>query len=773
MRLTNILIYIGSALMVYNIIRYGSFVKSSRKLEGQGHKNELLIVPLLLLVFFLIGYLVVAVSGIANLLMAAILFGGSVFVFLQLTVMYSIVNHIRATDRVLSARYEEMRAELGVMTKDSLAVFLVNLTRDEVEDRAGANLSEEDLRCESYAELLRARGARVIDPDYAGPELSRIRREELLRIYGEGQTSISEVLLVRQADGLPTYVQIEVALTKMPVSGDVIAFLTERPYNEQVVNDTLLESVLMDQYDRIAYLIDGHYHPLISDSNQKKGKLLPDDEGETDYESLYYNYILPAQPKDREKSDGPNPLRLSVIDKALAENTVYDVNAPFVIDGETRYKHIVFYRIDHRAKFYLMLLSDSTSVQEEQIARNKQLTDALAEAVRSNQARVSFFTNMSHELRTPMNGILGFTSLAMDESDPQKVRDYLGKVDFSGRRLLTLIEDLFTMSLIDSGDFRFAVGPTDLRATAESLRERFAARRGGKDLGFLCDTDALTDPVVFCDGERLSQLLARLVENSCAFAPEGSTVRLTLIQTPSEDPQRGSYEFHIRSRGVGIPEKVMDHVFEAEAWADYDRAEALPGVGIGMAAAKAMIDAMDGTVSVRSEENGNTEFLIRLSFPVVSPAPETVSKESAGALELHVLLVDDNEINREIAELMLTAEGWTVEQATNGAEAVELVRAAEPGRFDVVLMDVQMPVMNGYEATAAIRALPEPEKAALPIIAVTANAYQEDASEAAAAGMDGYVSKPIDPVVIRTVVARVLGERSRDERPKEGATKDE
>lgn len=766
--LINIMIFAGSALMIYNIIRYGIFVKDSRDLE---HSNDAgLIVPLLLLIFFLIGYVAVGISGIANLLMAAILLGGSIFVFLLLTVMYNIIGHIRDTDQLLSSRYEEMRQELKSIGADTAAAFLVNLTRDEVEDRAGAMPYQDDKGLLSYTELIQTMGERVLDPNTAGPTLARLGREELLNRCAEGQTEVSEVLLVREPDGEPLFLNIEVRLTKMPVSGDTVAFLVGRPYNVNIARRTIIDRVLLSEYDRIAYLVNGNYHVLSSLAGKKKGLLIPDDEDDS-YESIYYNYILPAMPKAREKQAGPNPLRLSVIDKAMADSEIYEVSAAFVIDGETHYKDLLFYRVDRMAKFYLMLISDSTGVQEEQMAQNKRLSEALDEAVRSNEARIRFFTNMSHDLRTPMNGILGFTKLAMEERDPEKIRDYLQKVDFSGKRLMRLMEDLFAMSQIQSGTLQLRAEATDLRALVEEIWTRFETGQGEKKLHFTCDASELRAPTVYCDGPRLRQLLSRLMENACTFAPQDGHVRLSVLQTVSDDPKLGAYEFHIQNDGDQIPPHMIDRIFEMDAWAKNPRNDELPGVGLGMAVAKAFVDLMGGTVSARTRDDGDTECTIRLAFPPAFTAPEVPAGPAAESLELHILLVDDNEINREIAELMLTAEGWTVEQATNGAEAVERVSAAEAGTFDLILMDVQMPVMNGYEATAAIRALPDAAKASIPIIAATANAYQEDADEAVAAGMDGYVPKPIDPVAIRSMVARVLAEKQAA--PSEEVTQDE
>ncbi len=768
--LINIMIFSGSILMVYNIYRYGRFVKTSGELERQNRKGLLLVIPLVLLVFFLVGYLVIGFSGIANLMVAAILFGGSVFVFLLMWVMYSIIDRTRDTDRVLSLRYEEMKAELNAMAKDSLAIFLVNLTRDEVEERGGANLNESDYACDSYTELLSSRGKRAIDSDYSGSETGVFQREKLIKLYQEGQTYTSIVRLIRTKEGTASFVHIEATLTKMPVSGDIVACITERPYNDQVVRQRLVDNVLMEQYDRIAYLMDGNYHVIISNDGKKTGLLFPADTEDT-YESIYFNYILPAQPKNRTKPEGPNPLRLSVIDKALERNVFYDVIAPFVIDGETRYKHFAFYRVDQRAKCYLMLLSDSTLVQEEQMRRNQQISDALAETVRSNQARIRFFTNVSHSLRTPMNGILGFTSMAKTENDPQKMKEYLEKVDYSGRRLQGLIDDLLAMSLIDSGSMHLSEAPTDLCAMAEELRERFAAERPEKTLHLQTDTGELRQNVVYCDSRRLRQLLSRLMENSCAFAPVGGSITLSITQGPSAEPDKETYEFRIRNIGIVIPEDILGRIFEPDAWTDSQKNDELPGVGIGMAVAKAFVDSMGGTAEVTSDADGETDFVVRIPLPPVQAEPDKQLVGTAEELDLHILLVDDNEINREIAELMLTAEGWTVIQAADGAEAVRKVAEADAGTFDIVLMDVQMPVMNGYEATAAIRALPDAEKAAIPVIAVTANAYQEDANGALAAGMNGYLSKPIDPAAIRSEIARVLGKRPRRGEHKGGEDK--
>jgi len=268
-----LLIVSGSALMVYNIFPLWRLCPRDA-LEHASRSSGILIVPLLLLIFF-IGYIGVGISGVADILVASILFGGSIFVFLLLWVMYSIVGRIQDTERVLSARYEDMKEELAALTEDSLAIFRVNLTRDEVEERAGLSLTEGEYALDRYSELLAVRSSRAVETEQAAAVRNTFRRDELLRRYQTGQTRVDQVLLMRGESGEPGFVQASATLTEKPVTGDVVAFITERPYNEEMVHRALLEQVLTDQYDRIAYLIDGRYRVLISNDGKKAGMLLP------------------------------------------------------------------------------------------------------------------------------------------------------------------------------------------------------------------------------------------------------------------------------------------------------------------------------------------------------------------------------------------------------------------------------------------------------------------------------------------------------------------
>ncbi len=749
------MILTGCALMVYNIIRYAMFVNSSIKLDRQLLKNGVLTVPLFLLIFFLVGYLIVGLGGLADLLTAAILLGGSIFVFLLLMVMYLIVGRVRDTEQQLAAQYEEMREEIGELTRDSVSFLRVNLTKDEVEERGGA-LYDSDYAHDRYSDLLEARGGNVLGGTAAGNR-GLFSRDGLLAQYRSGVTGAEEVLLVRDRDGRTSFVKLEATMTKKPVSGDVVAFIVERPYNEEIVKKTLLEKVLMDQYDRIAYIINGQFSVLVSNPDRRHGLPLPESEGES-YESVYLNCILPAMNYDRAANAGrPNPLRLSVIEKELRSRACYEVDAPFTVDGDPIYKRFVFYRIDETSGFYLMLLSDSTKLREDQERRNAELSEALAEAVRSNESRVRFFRNISHDLRTPLTGITGFADLAARESDPEKLRSHVSKIGASSRRLLAMMNDLFAMSLIDSGTLRLSAAPVELSSVADSLRTRFGLLLPEKKLVFRADLSGVEHTRFLCDAQRLDQVLGRLLDNSVSFAPEGSEVTFTAAETPLQSGG-SEYVFDIANRGVKMPDGVVSSLFSADTWNYGMDLPDIPGSGLGMAVAKSLVDLMGGTVSVASNEDSRIVLEVRVPFEPVTTAES--AGEGGGEMSsggpYRLLVVDDNDMNREIAQLVLEGEGHKVDLAADGAEALRILGGGEVP-YDAVLMDVQMPGMNGYETTAAIRALPGGVVSSVPVIAMTANAYQEDRASALAAGMNGYVTKPINPKEICDAVRGIIG----------------
>ena len=301
--------------------------------------------------------------------------------------------------------------------------------------------------------------------------------------------------------------------------------------------------------------------------------------------------------------------------------------------------------------------------------------------------------------------------------------------------------------------------PTNLRKLMDEARDLFAMQMDMKQIKYVVEAEKLENKMVLCDENRLNRILLNLISNAYKFTPEGGEVSVRLKQTGAADG-KGSYEISVKDSGMGMSPEFAAKVFEA-----YERertASKIQGTGLGMAITKGIVDLMGGTIDVKTELGKGTEFIIHVDF-ALSDEPEETEEAQDGAVKqaldfskIRVLLVEDNEINREIASLMLEDAGFMLEVAENGKIALDKVAASQPGYYQLVLMDVQMPVMNGYEATQAIRTLPEPKLASIPIIAMTANAFAEDVQTAKDAGMDGHVAKPLSVEKMMKTLTEVL-----------------
>ena len=394
---------------------------------------------------------------------------------------------------------------------------------------------------------------------------------------------------------------------------------------------------------------------------------------------------------------------------------------------------------------------------------------AFAEAQQASLAKTEFLSRMSHEIRTPMNGIMGMTAIALESiGDDGKVRTCLEKVTLSSEHLLSLINDILDMSKIESGKVEIKNEPFDLSTFIGSLAAVFRTQASERNVAFDTVVEGEVPGHVVGDPLRLNQVVYNLMGNAFKFTPEGGSVTLRIERLADAEDGCVWLRFAVDDTGCGIEPEHLDKIFASFEQGDASVARKHGGTGLGLAITKRFVELMGGRIRVASVVGHGSSFAVDVPLgratgePAVVDEPE--AEEAAAPVALHpdahdfagahILVAEDNALNQEIAVELMTMAGASVETASTGREAVEAFAASDAGHFDLVLMDVQMPELDGYGAARAIRAMDRPDASTVAILAMTANAFTEDEERSAESGMDGHLSKPLD---IRRVYATIDG----------------
>ena len=387
----------------------------------------------------------------------------------------------------------------------------------------------------------------------------------------------------------------------------------------------------------------------------------------------------------------------------------------------------------------------------------KRLKLAYEEAERANHAKQDFLSKMSHDIRTPMNAIMGMTDIAQRHaSDERMVREYLAKMKVSEDYLLTLIDEVLDMSRIESGVIELNRQVVSIPEMLEEVSAMMHQISDPKEQELVVDVQNIRHTRVVGDARRMEQILVNLLSNAIKYTGRGGKI---LLQVSEEED--GKYRFLVKDNGMGIPEDFKKHIFEAFARAEDSRISRVQGTGLGLTIVKNFTESMGGTISFESWEGKGTEFCVFLPLKIAGeecavPEQETApeGQEQEALTGLRVLLVEDNELNREIAQELLECMGVAVDCAENGKEGVRRFLDSDIGFYDAVLMDLQMPVMNGLDACREIRVCGRKD-ADLPVFALTANAHEEDIRNSREAGMDTHISKPIDVTKLYSLLKEV------------------
>lgn len=397
-----------------------------------------------------------------------------------------------------------------------------------------------------------------------------------------------------------------------------------------------------------------------------------------------------------------------------------------------------------------------------EMQRNLLLDEARSCAESANNAKSTFLFNMSHDIRTPMNAILGFTNLARKKvrTDPEITDDYLAKVERSSNHLLKLINDVLDMACIESGKVTIEEKDATVHGCGEAIITMMSPLAEQRNIDLSVDYKDIEHEYLFADILHLDQIMLNIVGNAIKYTNPGGKVAITVAEKPSMDIGYANYLITCADNGIGMSPDFLKHIFESFERERSATESGVEGAGLGMSITKRLVDMMNGSIEIESELGVGTTVTLRFKLRIRA-RDESLDGSLADADDVttfdlrdkRILVVEDNELNREIAKELLEEQGIIVDIACDGLEAVDKIKLSDPGDFDLVLMDIQMPKLNGYEATKLIRNLNHKQLQSIPIVAMTANAFDEDKKKALDAGMDGFIAKPVDPTKLIATIA--------------------
>ena len=406
---------------------------------------------------------------------------------------------------------------------------------------------------------------------------------------------------------------------------------------------------------------------------------------------------------------------------------------------------------------------ETASLNERLQESQKQLEQALQKAESASEAKTNFLSNMSHDIRTPMNALLGYTMMLKPKIKDEQLLGYVEKMEQSGNLLLSIINHVLDMARIESGKMEVNEVYTRVDIDFEELISVFSLEAKKKNIRLLTSVQ-VEHGHIMADLTKIKEIFSNLLSNAIKYTPEGGTVQLNVRELPCSRTGYACIQTEIVDNGIGMSKEYLPKLFEAFTRERNTTVAKISGTGLGMPIVKNLVEMMGGTIEVESEPGKGSRFIVTLEHPIADEAhykPQEQEAKSAQGAELlkgkRILLAEDNDLNAEIALFILQNMGLEVERVEDGAQCVSRLKEQPAGTYDLIFMDVQMPKMDGYTATQTIRALDDKEKAAIPIVAMTANAFAEDRERALAAGMNGHIAKPIDVKKLERVLLQLLG----------------
>ena len=640
-------------------------------------------------------------------------------------------------------QYEDSLEQLLSASSNALCVFRIDLTKNTHSGERG--ISEKIMaacKSDSINDLTAAFASEIRDPEEALQFRTLFDRNNLIKRFTEQDTQLSLNYHRRVDNGETHLIKVFLNMLKNPSSNDIEAIVYSEDIDRQQKEEKVISAIANREYEHIALI---------------------------NVESRKFNYQYSSQ-----KHDYYNFIEMTEYDDVMSKviNNIHDPNAPgmeyykisfqtvlnaLAVQNEYSYifdyseapnkqsrKEVTYQYLDDTKSDILFLGSDITEETRLERERSSTLQKALMKAQHADAMKTDFLSNLSHDMRTPLNAILGYTNLARSTFDADATKSYLDKIDKAGNVMLDLINDTLDLSKIESGEIMLKPVPTRYDYIIKKVVSMIAPQADAKHINFTVDGSAAANVPINVDALRFQEILVNLLSNAVKFTPEYGQVKLE-IKCLEMDDEIVHDKIVISDTGCGMRAEFIPKMFEPFS---QERQNAdTPGSGLGLSIVKRLVGIMEGKIEVDSKPGKGTTFTISLDFIRADALPDdsdTIINTWDDLKDRIILLVEDNAMNTEIAKALLESKGMKVTVAENGKIACDIFSSSNPGDIDAILMDIRMPIMNGNVAAKTIRAMNRPDAQTVPIIAMSADTFDDDIQASLNAGMNGHIAKPID-----------------------------
>jgi PAS domain S-box-containing protein len=646
-------------------------------------------------------------------------------------------------EELLKKMQEELSFQKAAQGKNLVTKARFNITEGTIEEYASSD-GRPDAKGLDYDGFISRMEASCLGELYASYVRDLMGREALLKRFSKGIRDVSFELRIKDTASVPCWDEVVMKSYQEPKSGNIKSFLYRYDITEKKTMGLIIDRILTLGYEFFGVLdVETNRLQWFKVSSMEEGG----EKGDSVDWSLSLEEFSQRYLEAPDRSPFLSALSVAEIVRQLERNKEYLYSMTVHEKERKKRKQWIFTYLDEQKRLLAVARADISKEFQLQQKRQEELSDALTKAEKASKAKGEFLATMSHDMRTPMNAIIGLTNLALGEREclPLKIATYLENIASAGNLLLLQINDVLDMSKIENATIVLHPEPYAIEDFLTSMDTTLIRPQCvAKKINFIVDRHAFPAKSILVDHVRFNQVFFNLLSNAVKFSNPGGTISFVLSMERTSKGLIGCYR--IQDNGIGMSKEFLRNLF-----LPYQREhEDISGTGLGLYIVKKIVTAMEGTVGVESRAGEGSLFTVRLPLVVVengSPEVETKDREKTGKLleGRKVLLVDDNAINVMVAKNLLERKGVIVTVADNGKSALEMFSASAPGFFDMILMDVRMPVMGGLESARTIRQLDRSDARTIPIIAMSANAFQEDIRKSLEAGMNEHLSKPVEP----------------------------